>query len=438
MLKRINALICLLTPWLLVGCGWIGSEAVPRPNVVLILIDALRKDHLHLYGYKRKTSPAIDRLGESGWVFENHIAQASQTVPSTLSLMLSQYPVEHGFVHRTIGQFGHEPPYFPESLVFLSEVFRVNGYQTAGFVANPFLGEKNGFQQGFGHFVHWEDEGAAMTAEVEKWLSNHTGSDDPPFFLYVHFMDVHNPYEPPEEYARKYAPEGGSVMYRNGVADGTSPAVLAYTIAMYDAGINYVDDQVARIVDTMSSLNLLERTLFALTSDHRDEFLEHGGLGHGTTVYGELVRVPLVIAYPPELQPGKRIRHLSQHLDVGPTLLHLAGLKKPPSFRGVSVLAPAQRAYSEGASWRAVYGHGKKLVLNKQSGEASLFDATDQLDQHPLEDTENEEYRELLMSYLHSYLGLEAESRQTPEDGEPARQWNKEELERLKALGYVR
>ena len=81
-------------------------------------------------------------------------------------------------------------------------------------------------------------------------------------------------------------------MYRNGVADGISPEVLAYTIAMYDAGINYVDDQVARIVGTMSSLNLLERTLFALTSDHGDEFLEHGGLGHGTTVYGELVRVP--------------------------------------------------------------------------------------------------------------------------------------------------
>jgi len=147
------------------GC----ADKQPQPNVLLVLIDTLRQDHLHLYGYERRTSDWMDALGTEGWVFENHVASASQTVPSTLSLLLSRHPAEHGFVHLGPGHFSRNPPLYPEEFLFLAEVFQEQGYATAGFVGNPFLNHENGFAQGFDKLfnVRRDEE---LTHAATDWL----------------------------------------------------------------------------------------------------------------------------------------------------------------------------------------------------------------------------------------------------------------------------
>jgi arylsulfatase A-like enzyme len=416
------------------GCAPEQPDVDTPPNVVVILIDTLRKDHLHLYGYERRTSDTIDSLGEQGWVFENHIASSGQTVPSTLSMLLSRHPAEHGFHHLGEGHFVRNRPQYPEEFVFLAEVFRDAGYATAGFVGNPFLQRSNGFAQGFDTFAYSADGAEALTEPGVRWLKKRARKPGRPFFLYLHYFDVHWPYDPPSEFRKFAAPPGGRLIYKNGPFPNAHPDDLAATVAMYDAGIAHVDAQVAEIVRNLDALGLRERTLLVVTSDHGDEFLEHGGLGHGTSVYGELVRAPLVLVYPDKLKPGRRIRHLTTHLDLAPTLLDLAGVPRPPQFRGESLTRPAARAFAEDGPWRTVYSANGKAIMNLETGVSELFDAADELDQHPLRDPDR---LAILLEHIVWYQNLKRVAGSAALPGGSSAKWSEEEIERLRSLGYV-
>jgi arylsulfatase A-like enzyme len=426
--------VLMLSP-LLSACNSHQKPVDSEPNVLFILIDTLRQDHLSIYGYDRKTSPAIDRLAMTGAVFDNHISHAGQTVPSTLSLMLSQYPVEHGVVHRFNGQFAKNPPYYPDSFLFLSEVFQSAGYKTAAFIGNPFLNVNNRFNQGFDHFIYRKGFGQKLSNTAKKWLNSYARSRDAPFFMYIHFMDVHGPYKTPKKYADRYhRPAGGKLMCRNGLVDQISQEDLDYTVASYDAAINYVDDLISDILNELDQLKLRENTIIVVTSDHGDEFMEHHGLGHGTTVYGELVCVPLIISYSKKIKPGTRISHISQHLDLAPTILDLAGIEKPKSFRGESVFKPAVLVFAEDRVWRAAYAKGHKIVHNLNTIQSEIFNAKDKLDQHPLE---NLSLKQELQQHLNTYLHLEATAKTQSTKRESVREWSEDEIEELRALGYV-
>jgi arylsulfatase A-like enzyme len=421
----------------LLGCR--AQAPPPRgntasPNVVLILVDALRMDHLHLYGYGRRTSDRLDILGSSGWVFENHIASASQTVPSTLSLMLSLHPAEHGFVHTGPGHFSTKSPLYPDTFLFLAEVFQQAQYATGGFVGNPFLDRKNGFHQGFDRFVNSRQDGK-LTHSALRWLRQNREVQEPrPFFLYLHYMGVHSPYEPPKTYRRFDVPEGGRLVYKNGLHDNVENRDLAFTQSMYDGGIAFVAAQIAAVLAELDSLGLREDTIVVVTSDHGDEFLEHGGLGHGTHVYGELIRVPLIVSYPKELQPGRRIEHLTRHLDLAPTLLELTGIERPTSYRGHSLRQPARHAFAENGPWRAALSEEGKLVINRDTGEAALFAPTDVFDLFPLQ---TEPKDSPLWADLESYRLLKKHTQNIAPSTSDHEEWLKEELEHLRTLGYI-
>ena len=266
--------------------GVAGCGAPAPPHVVVVLIDTLRADHVGFGGYQRPTSPALDALAAESWVFERHVASASQTVPSTLSLMLSLDPSEHGFRHERNGHFQEHPPRYPEAFVFLAEVFAEQGYATAAFVGNPFLQRKNGFGQGFERLVYSGGRGEELTGHALEWLDEQAPGGRP-LFLYLHYFDVHWPYDPPEPYRSRFRPSGPRrLVYVNGPAPDVTPEELAFTRAMYDGEIAYVDDQVKRLLGALSARGLRDDAIVAVTSDHGDEFLDHGGLGHGTTVYG--------------------------------------------------------------------------------------------------------------------------------------------------------
>ncbi len=398
-----------------------------RPDVVLIVVDALRADHLGFHGYARDTSPALDRLASESAVFEAHISHSGQTVPATLSLMMSQLPAEHGFV---VVDFGENPPYYPDSYHFLQEVFREAGFETAGFVANPHLDERTGFEIGFEHYQNDWTDAATLNGRAIAWIGSQERSR--PYFLYLHYIDVHSPYVPHPGYEDRFDHPGGELVYANGEPESTpSPEDLATTQALYDAGIRYVDDQIGRLVEWLRDEGRLDRTILVVTSDHGDAFYEHGHLGHGTTLYGELLRIPLLIRYPPAVEPGRR-RHLSAQIDVAPTLLRLTGIPLPASFRGTDVFQEPKRIEAQLGDWVAIHSSDHKLVHNRAEGRFELYAMSDALDLVPLEDPRA---REGLADAMERYLELEPIGAARRPGG--ARAWSEEQIEQLRALGYV-
>jgi arylsulfatase A-like enzyme len=415
------------------ACGEPGRDASTRPNVLLIVVDTLRADHLGLYGYQRATSPTLDALAAEAAVFDNHVASSAQTVPSTLSLLLSLHPAEHGFRHLGPGHFAQNRPRYPDELLFLQEVFRDAGYATGAFVGNPFLKQESGFAQGFDRFVFSEESGSVLTAAAIEWLGE-TRSLDRPVFLYLHYFDVHSPYEPPAPYRDRFeAPEDGRLVYRNGPIADMRPQDLAATRALYDGGIAFVDDLIGELLGELRALELWGDSAVAITSDHGEEFLDHGGLGHGTSVFGELVRVPLILRDPTRPDSGRRVERLTHHLDLAPTLLRLASIDPPETFRGGLLTASPPLAYAEDGRWLAVYSDDEKLIVDRDTGATQRFHLDDAFDQHPLGAAPSGSDFD---SHLRWYAALARVVAEEADEAGPS--WSDEELERLEALGYVR
>jgi len=400
--------------------------------VVLVLIDTLRRDHLPVYGYGRNTSPRLGELAERGWTFEQHVAQASHTVPSTVSMMLSQYPSQHGFVMERPQHFTEHPPQFPDEMQFLAEVFQAHGYATGGFVGNPFLNRRTRFDQGFDRFVGSSGRGRLLTSKALEWLQG-LREESQPFFLYLHYLDVHAPYDPPGKFRTLFpAAPDGKVVYQARHPAGISPADLQTTVAMYDGGIAYVDAQIGRVLDFLDDRSRRDQTVVLVTSDHGEEFLDHGGMGHGSTVYGELVRVPLILSFEPRFEPGRRIERLTDHLQVAPTLLQLAGIDPPGTFARDTLEGEAPRTFAESCEWRTVYAAGHNLVLNLNTGERQVF----RWNENDHEAVEGTDVEPLLERALDEYL--ETGRLPTAAVPEPGPQWSEEELDLLRELGYAK
>ena len=401
--------------------------------MLIVLVDALRADHLSLYGYGRPTSPNLTALAAAGLRFDHHISHGSHTVPATVSLMTSQLPAEHGYVHPHGESFLDSPPVLRSELVLLAEVFQSAGYDTAAFVANPFLKRKSRFDQGFDEYAFEPGDGRILNRLALEWLRLQDEREGRPFFVYVHYMDVHNPYAPPEGYRGRYpAPRRGRVVYRNGPAPDVDSRDLAATAAAYDEQIHLVDDLLQELLDELDRSGRRRDTLVVFTADHGDELLDHGGLGHGTTLYGELLRVPLVISYPRVLEPGRQVIRRTQHLDLGPSLLELAGLDVPETFRGGSLFEPAETIFAEDGPWVAVHGAGGKLIVNTRAGSSQVFRDGDTLDVTPIEDPALES---TLRDRLRPYLIQRSAPRAAVTH--PDARWTEREAEQLRVLGYA-
>lgn len=386
--RRWAAVLALLS---LAACG------EPRqPNVLLISIDTLRADHLGCYGYERDTSPRIDALAREGVLFENALSSTSWTLPAHMT-MLSGLPISvHGACEerhfdRQDDHGQRIPPPLRGELV--SSALRAAGYRTAGFYSWKYLDDSFGFDSGFDV---WQRCGIDLyshpvlgvelarlrqTGEVEamrelafafrelidprrpsspevvgeatRWLDAHTG-DERPFFLFVHLFDVHDPYKPPKEFDRFGDPAyAGPIDVKHAqliserVYPGMPPEDLARLISLYDGGIAYVDDQVGKLLDHLDALGLAEDTLVILTSDHGEEFFEHGTIGHRQHLYRESVAVPLVLRQPGRLPAGKRVAETVGLIDLAPTILAATGTPPPHELPGVDLGAVAN-AHSPG------------------------------------------------------------------------------------------
>ncbi len=316
----------LLAAMLLSGTSC-APEPAPAPDIVLIVIDTLRPDHLPFHGYRKDTAPFLSQLAASGVVFEHVRSTSSWTAPGTASIVTSLYPVQHG-VHKglmAVRMLQSVDPHttvnrIPDAVVTAAEALREVGYSTWGLSDNLNIGFEEGFDQGFDQFRTSNDAGAAtVNARLLKWAPEmQTGR---PYFLYLHYMDPHRPYQ-------KRSP-----WYVKGEGE------LLDSIAAYDSEIAYVD---SKIREAFELLRWDEGTLVLVTSDHGEEFQEHGGWDHGRTLYEEVLTVPLIVySSAEELQVG-RVEEPVSVLDILPTLREYVGLPSNPVEQGVSLL-PALR-----------------------------------------------------------------------------------------------
>jgi arylsulfatase A-like enzyme/Tfp pilus assembly protein PilF len=350
-----------------------ASAAVPRsaarpemPNVLLVVIDTLRADHLGAYGYGYPTTPNIDRLADQGVVFETVVSQAPWTAPAIASLFTSLYPSVHGLDGGIRWGESATPPNnalpfavqktLPLHHQTLAEVFRGAGYTTAGFVSNLYVNAIFGFAQGFDHYddEHGDyllDEGevkrrAEVTnARVFEWLK--AGVQEP-FFLLVHYNDPHWPYEPPPPYGEEFVAEyRGSltptttreiVVTHHEIPPPISAQDLAYIVGLYDGEIQYVDAHLGRLLETVGKIPTQRELITVLTADHGEEFLDHGAFNHGYTLYEEQTFVPLIVSAPSRFKP-RRVRQQVRLIDAAPTLLELAGVDSGGArFQGRSLV----------------------------------------------------------------------------------------------------
>ena len=279
-------------------------------NVLFILIDTLRADRLGSYGYARETSPTLDRLAASGIRFENHISQSSWTKSSMASLWTALYP-SHTGVHR----YSHA---LPEDAMLPAEVFSNFGFRTTGIWRNGWVAPNFGFSQGFDTYARPIPSGVSAKIRHEHPGATLAGSDvdatkaaieflrtvraDERWFLYLHFMDVH-----------QYVSDIESARFGTTYSD------------LYDNAIHWTDRNIAYLLADLRDRKLLDKTIIVIASDHGEAFREHGDEGHARNLYGEVIETPLIISLPFKLKDPLVVQSPSANIDIWPTLFELLG-----------------------------------------------------------------------------------------------------------------
>ncbi len=331
------------------------AASAPRPTrgYILISLDTLSAAHLGIYGAERPTSPFFDSLAGRGTLFENAFVQYPSTLVSHMSIFTGLYPQQHGV---------YPPSYrLSPAIATLPEQFSQAGFRTAGHTEGGYVGRGYGFARGFDEFT---DPRVESTTDIERTFEKgldflrRLGAEDR-FFLFLHTYSIHDPYEPPEPFASLFwpgEPPGPLTKLPIGrVNEGlltVDQPTVDYFEALYDGGIRYADDVLAGFFAELEGLGLDGETTVVVTSDHGEEFMEHGRVGH-TQLYPESLHVPLLVLHP-DLPAGRRVAEVVESIDIAPTLLDLAGVRPLEAATGSSLVPllrgqrrPRTTAYAE-------------------------------------------------------------------------------------------
>jgi len=457
-----------------IGCGSHDEEAattaeIRPPNILLILVDALRRDHVGLYGYPGPTTPFIDEIGYGGVVFDDALSQAPQTLNSTASLFTSRnFPfllqdVEHDSIPGVAPELREQwarTPRLAAANLSVAEILGAAGYQTVALFNNPHHHPTSGFSQGFetARLLDRDADQAYARADsvFDAFLGWHERRDPTrPFFAYLHLMDPHNPYRPPAEYQELFPIGTGMHRYANGPPPpGFTAEDLETMIALYDAEIRFLDDSLRSLVNDLELRSDLEETLIVITADHGEELMDHAGLGHGKTMELEILRIPLIMAGGPMRSlAGTRAEALVRNIDLAPTIVEVAGLEAPEEFQGGSLKPffgaaepagePSRISYAWYGQLRSLTSSEWHCIRDLKAEPVTLYHrATDPTGQTDVAT----KYPELVELCVQELDRLEAENEETRqranvlkaiETGGEMPAESDEILEQLKALGYV-
>jgi len=308
---------------------FVSSARAANPLVVVYLVDALRADHTGPYGYSRKTTPALDAFARDAVVFEQAVTQAPWTKPAVASLMTSLPPTRHRVIRRFDG--------LSDRFVTLAELLAESGWATGAVVTNALVyAHQGGFDQGFDGFAGLHNRKGQRTRQVRaarvvdaalSWIDARRGR---PTFLYVHTMDPHWPYRPPPPFDGMFAEAQGWPPHEV----ETPEQERRRSIDQYDGEIAYGDQEFGRFLQQLRARELYDRALIVFLADHGEELFDHGGWGHGSTLYDELIRIPLLVKFPGGRYRGRRVGAQVQMIDLAPTILEATGGPVAPSFVG--------------------------------------------------------------------------------------------------------
>ena len=316
----------------------------PKPDVVVLVIDALRADRLAFYGYGKPTSPRLDELARSSVWFRQAFAQATWTKPSIGSLLTSRYPSELGLLDLDFQRDARKTNVLTAGVPLLTERFSSSGWRTGAVINQVHLSRRTGFARGFDDFRHFRGrDGFDLARSFGEFLSQ---LGERRFFAYVHFLDPHWPYsELPNEDLAAFGRLARSIRVPKDLAAferwrerNLTPEIVQALSNRYDAGVRYTDGAAGRLVDQLRDAGRWENTILVVTADHGEGFGEHDELMHGFEPYVEVARVPLLVHLPARfaVAPGERLAPVGL-IDVAPTLLDLAGAMAIPDARGRSL-----------------------------------------------------------------------------------------------------
>lgn len=300
-------------------------------NIILISLDTLRADHLGCYGYPRETSPAIDALAEDSALFLNTYSSSPWTLPSHASLLTSLQALRH-MVH-------YENEKMDSSLVTLADLLRQEGFFCSAFTGGGFVNAVYGFSKGFDSYgqstqgIHQKDAAEWICGSVCDWIDDHKDRD---FFLFIHTYQPHNPFSSPPPYNTMFLEEDDRwneidmleyIGGKKGIFTELPEKERKNIINLYDGEIRYTDERLVEpLMRKLKETGLYDRSTIILTSDHGEEFFDHGGWEHGHTLYDELLKVPLIIKLPDSEFAKKRIPTIVRLIDIMPTVLDNLGI----------------------------------------------------------------------------------------------------------------
>ena len=422
-----------------------------HPNVILIVVDTLRADHLSCFGYHRPTTPNIDRFAADSVFFTNAIAPAPWTAPSLGSLFTSQYPAVLGYEDL--------PSPINKRFLTLAEVFKNSGYDTKGIISHVIISSRLNFDQGFDSYDEENARGhghVSSPSVTDKAISFLEDQKDGKFFLFLHYFDPHYDFIQHEDY--NYYPDYDGPLFSRQplveeirrLAPSLSPEDIDYLRALYDSEISFTDEHLGRLFHKLKEMDLYDDSLIVFTADHGEEFCEREGcwIGHTRTLYQELIHVPLIIKL-----PGKAKKRLSQDyvglIDIMPTIVDYAGLETPDDYECEGEIIDLPRGkrrnnkaiFSETkrlANLQAVIKDGWKLIVNTDNREVKLYNfendptekenkaGTEQANLFAFQDTLREWYRHI--NQKKNRLKLEKEDADL----------TSEQVEILRSLGYIK
>jgi arylsulfatase A-like enzyme len=439
----------------LAGCDPAGlpETAASAPNVILLVVDTLRADHVHGYGYERETTPTLDAIMSRGVRFDAAIAPSSWSAPSHTTIVTGVQP----WRHRVMGWHQRMAP----DVQPLASLLDAAGYATGLFSSHYALHVSvGGITAGIDtEFIARNDDDASVLREAGRWARSAGG----PYFLYVCLMTPHAPYTkyPPsydEEFFTDMPPGGGAIfpfVSENWIGRGGIPRSvrlgnhqrLGYYVNRYDRAIRYVDALVGELFDSLQAAGRLDDTIVVITSDHGEALGDKGAFAHEFHLYDFLVRVPLIVSYPSAIEPG-RWRGQVSLADIVPTVLGLAGLAAPSELDGSDLSSwltsgrrPERSPLVTGTYRKS--GHDRymvrtdryKLIHDAADGREELYDLvadpaeTNDLMAAARPPGELGALRSALATLLERHARIDAERIDLPPDADLR--------EKLRALGYL-
>jgi arylsulfatase A-like enzyme len=447
------SLVLALAP----ACGRTAVDSSPdtevRRNVVIVVVDALRADKLGCYGSEAGLTPQIDRLAQRALVFKSAYSNATFTFPSTASLFTSTLPPVHRITHDEKRQ--EILRRLSDHYVLLPEVFKEGGYTTALLTFPGWVSPTANYLQGVDVHSESERSDTDLLRLANEFISAHS---DGPFFLYLHFIDMHDYWFPqhlfdgvdPEALGLSEAfislrgmkiPEAYEALAKTlnqpGVLTGRD---LEYLQSVYDRRLQDTDRVIGQLADHLGALGLTDNTLLVITSDHGEQFGEHGRLVHGgDAFYNELIHIPVVVSNP-VLFPERVVATTPMtSIDLGPTLLDLVGLPVPEVFQGESLVdrIDSERVVyaTDGRTWKAI-SREWSFILSEVLGREELYHtANDPGETRNLAD-ERSDMVQVGRRHIQQMRGVCAQHPYLAINVDEV-VMDDEQMERLRSLGYV-